>query len=151
MTTTPLDELKVTREARDRIRAAIVNSGEKWPQMVTVSLPARLPSGSSADLTIAVSILAASGAVPAAALAGVVFVAELGLDGSLRPVPDVPAAITAAAEGGMHTVVVAAGDAADAALVPGTRLVVAGTLAEVAACCGSGHHDQVQDAGWLSR
>jgi magnesium chelatase family protein len=132
MTTTPLDELKVTREARDRIRAAIVNSGEKWPQMVTVSLPARLPSGSSADLAIAASILAASGAVPAATLAGVVFCAELGLDGCLRPVPDVPAAITAAAEDGIHTVV-AAGDAADAALVPGTRLVVAGTLAEVAA------------------
>jgi predicted ATPase with chaperone activity len=126
MTTTPLDELKVTREARDRIRAAIVNSGEKWPQMVAVSLP----SGSSADLAIAVSILAASGAVPAAALAGVVFLAELGLDGCLRPVPDVPAAFTAAAEGGMHTVVVAAGDAAEAA-VPGMRLVVADTLTEV--------------------
>jgi magnesium chelatase family protein len=131
MTTTPLDELKVTREARDRIRAAIVNSGEKWPQMVTVSLPARLPSGSSADLAIAASILAATGAVPAAALAGVMFLAELGLDGWLRPVPGVqPAAITAAAEDGVDTVVVAAGDAADAA-VPGMRVIAAHTLAGV--------------------
>ena len=62
-----LDELKVTSEARDRIRAAIVNSGEEWPTQITMSLPARLPERSSADLAIAVSVLAANGAVPAAA------------------------------------------------------------------------------------
>ena len=93
------------RETRDRIRAAIVNSGETWPtQEITVSLPVRLPERSSADLAIAVSVLAADGAVPAAALAGVMFLAELGLDGCLRPVPGVLPAITAAAEGGMDTV-----------------------------------------------
>ena len=122
------------RETRDRIRAAIVNSGETWPaQEITVSLPVRLPERSSADLAIAVSVLAADGAVPAAALAGVMFLAELGLDGSLRPVPGVPAAITAAAEGGIDTVVVAAGDAADAALVPDMRVIAAHSLAEVIA------------------
>jgi magnesium chelatase family protein len=55
------------REARDRIRAAIVNSGEQWPaQKITVSLsPASLPKrASSFDLAIAVSVLAAAGAVP---------------------------------------------------------------------------------------
>jgi Subunit ChlI of Mg-chelatase len=128
-----LDELKITSEARDRIRAAIVNSFsvEQWPQEeITAYLPACLPERSCADLAIAIGVLAASGAIPPAALAGVVFLAELGLDGALRPVPDVAATITAAAEGGLDTVVVAAGDAAEAA-VPGLRVLPAQTLAEV--------------------
>ncbi len=126
------------REARDRIRAAIVNSGETWPQMITVKLsPVSLPKRSSGlDLAIAVSVLAADGAVPAAALAGVMFLAELGLDGSLRPVPDVQPAVVAAAHRGLRTVVVAAGDTADAA--PGMRVVPAHTLTEVIAWIRAG-------------
>ena len=76
------------REARDRIRAAIVNSGESWPAAkITVGLsPAALPKrGSGFDLAIAVAILAAAEAVPASALTGKMFLAELGLDGRLRP------------------------------------------------------------------
>src|ERR1700753_3237146 len=56
------------REARDRIRAAIVNSGEAWPQRrITVGLsPASLPKrGSGFDVGLAIAILAAAGAVPA--------------------------------------------------------------------------------------
>src|ERR1039457_4521201 len=71
------------REARDRIRAAILNSGEQWPQRrITVGLsPASLPKrGSGFDLAIAVAVLAAAGAVPAAAIDGVAFLGELGLD-----------------------------------------------------------------------
>src|SRR5262249_56199501 len=77
------------REARDRIRAAIINSREQWPQRrITVGLsPASLPKrGSGFDLGIALSILAAAGAIPAAAIDGVAFLGELGLDGPLRPV-----------------------------------------------------------------
>ena len=77
------------REARDRIRAAIINSGEQWPQRrITVGLsPASLPKrGSGFDLGIAISVLAAAGTVPAAAIEGVNFLGELGLDGQLRPV-----------------------------------------------------------------
>src|SRR5487761_226348 len=77
------------REARDRIRAAIVNSGESWPQQkITVGLsPASLPKrGSWFDLSIAVGVLVAAGTVPAAASAGTMFFGELGLDGQLRPV-----------------------------------------------------------------
>src|SRR6516164_3048990 len=61
------------REARDRIRAAIINSGESWPsRRITVGLsPASLPKrGSGFDLAIAVAILAASEAFPAARLNG---------------------------------------------------------------------------------
>jgi len=77
------------REARDRIRAAIVNSGEQWPQRrITVGLsPASLPKrGSWFDLAIATGILAAADAVPRAAVRGIMFFGELGLDGRLRPV-----------------------------------------------------------------
>ena len=60
-------------EARDRIRAAIINSGEPWPQRrITVSLsPASLPKrGCGFDLGIALAVLAAAGVVPGAPLAG---------------------------------------------------------------------------------
>jgi magnesium chelatase family protein len=122
------------REARDRIRAAITNSGESWPQQkITVGLsPASLPKrGSGFDLAIAVAIMAANGALPLSAPAGKMFLAELGLDGRLRPVPGVlPAVLTA--EPCVDTVVVAAENAAEARLVPGVRVVGAGSLAEVA-------------------
>src|SRR5215217_4132799 len=58
-------------QSRDRVRAAVVNSGETWPQRrLTVNLlPAHLPKhGSSFDVAVAVSLLAAAGAVPAAPL-----------------------------------------------------------------------------------
>jgi magnesium chelatase family protein len=74
------------REARDRIRAAIVNSGEEWPQRkITVGLsPASLPKrGSWFDLAIAIGLLTAAGTVPRAASDGVLFFGELGLDGRL--------------------------------------------------------------------
>ena len=68
------------REARDRIRAAIVNSGEEWPQRkITVGLsPASMPKrGSWFDLAIAVGLLTAAGTVPRAASDGVMFFGEL--------------------------------------------------------------------------
>jgi magnesium chelatase family protein len=75
-------------EARDRCRAAVTNSGFTWPatRRVTILLsPADLPKrGPHFDLAIAVATLAAAGTVPPAALAGVVFIGELTLDGRLR-------------------------------------------------------------------
>jgi magnesium chelatase family protein len=121
------------REARDRIRAAIVNCGQSWPQKkITVGLsPAALPKrGSGFDLAIAVAILAADDVLPVTAPAGKMFFAELGLDGQLRPVPGVlPAAVAAAA--GADTIVVAAQNVAEAALVPGIRVIGASSLGEV--------------------
>src|SRR3977135_4713432 len=81
------------REARDRIRAAIVNSREQWPQRrITVGLsPASLPKrGSGFDLGIAAAIMSAAGVVPAARLDGMIFLGELGLDGRVRPVAGGP-------------------------------------------------------------
>ena len=121
------------REARDRIRAAIVNSGQSWPgSKITVGLsPAALPKrGSGFDLAIAVAVLAAAEAVPGPALAGKMFLAELGLDGRLRPVSGVLPAVLAAGPG-IDTVVVAAPNAAEAALVPGVQVIGAASLLEV--------------------
>ena len=117
------------REARDRIRAAIINSGEQWPQRrITVGLsPASLPKrGSGFDIGIAVAILAAAGVVPGASIDGVAFLGELGLDGQVRPVRGVLPAVAGAA--GFSRVVVAQANAAEAALVPGLRVLGATTL-----------------------
>ena len=115
------------RETRDRIRAAILNSGQPWPAgSITVSLlPASLPKhGSGFDLAIAVAVLTAAAAVPASAADECVFVAELGLDGSLRPVPGVLPALIAAAAAGCTRAVVAAQNAAEAVTVaPGMAVV----------------------------
>jgi magnesium chelatase family protein len=122
------------REARDRIRAAIVNSGRDWPKTkITIGLsPANLPKrGSGFDLAIAIALLAADDAVPVTAAKGMMFLAELGLDGRLRPVPGVLPAVVAAAAGGMETIVVAAGNQAEAALVPGVRVIAAESLIQV--------------------
>jgi magnesium chelatase family protein len=119
------------REARDRIRAAIVNSREQWPQRrITVGLsPASLPKrGSGFDIGIAVAILGAAGSVPAGAIDGVAFLGELGLDGQLRPVRGVLPAVAAAAARGFRRVAVPCANEAEAALVPGLRVLSATTL-----------------------
>jgi magnesium chelatase family protein len=120
------------REARDRIRSAIVNSGEAWPyRRITVGLsPASLPKrGSGFDIGIAAAIMCAAGAVPAGRLDGLVLLGELGLDGRVRPVPGILPAVAAAAAAGFRTVAVPAENAAEAALVPQTRVIAAPTLA----------------------
>jgi magnesium chelatase family protein len=114
------------REARDRIRSAILNSGQTWPQRrITVGLsPASLPKrGSGFDLGIAVAILAAAGAIRASWLEGLVFLGELGLDGRLRPVHGVLPAVAAAAAAGFSRVVAPRENLAEAALVPGVQIV----------------------------
>lgn len=118
-------------EARDRVRAAILNSGENWPNRhVTVSLfPASLPKrGSGFDIAIAVAVLGADEAIPPDACARTVMIGELGLDGRVRPVPGVLPAVLAAADAGAETVVVAMADAAEAALVPGIKVIPARSL-----------------------
>jgi magnesium chelatase family protein len=80
------------REARDRVRAAILSSGLRWPQRrITVNLaPSSLRKGGAGlDLPIAVALLVADGQVPADQADGLGFLGELGLDGSLRKVPGV--------------------------------------------------------------
>ncbi len=129
------------REARDRIRSAIVNSGEAWPsRRITVGLsPASLPKrGSGFDLGIALAILAAAGATPAGRLRGLVLMGELGLDGRLRPVPGVLPAAAAAAAAGFSSMAVAIENAAEAALVPDLRVIAVPSLRAMTAWLRAG-------------
>src|SRR3954470_21902800 len=101
-------------EARDRVRAAVVNSGQAWPnRRITVNLlPAALPKhGSAFDLPIAAALLAGAGELPAGPLEGVVVLGELGLDGAVRPVRGVLPMVAAAAQAGLTRVVVPIGNA----------------------------------------
>jgi magnesium chelatase family protein len=119
------------REARDRIRSAIVNSGEAWPQRrITVGLsPASLPKrGSGFDLGIAAAIMSAAGAVPADRLSGMIFLGELGLDGRVRPVPGVLPAAVAAAAVGFRAIAVPPANVPEASLVPELRVLSTPTL-----------------------
>jgi magnesium chelatase family protein len=80
------------REARDRVRAAVMSSGRSWPgKRITVNLapPRHRKTGSGMDLAIAVGVLVAGGIIEREAVRGLAFVGELGLDGSIRPVPGV--------------------------------------------------------------
>jgi magnesium chelatase family protein len=119
------------QEARDRVRAAIVNSGQSWPnRRITVNLlPATLPkSGSGFDLAVACAVLAGAGELPLAALQGVAIVGELGLDGSVQPVRGVLPMVLAAARAGVRRVVVPRANAAEAALIPGLTVRATDTL-----------------------
>lgn len=96
-------------ESRDRIRAAILNSGKNWPnRKVTVSLsPAWLPkSGSAFDLPIALAILTASEQLKHSELEKAFYLGELSLEGNLRPVRGVLPTLIAARESGVKNVVV---------------------------------------------
>lgn len=123
-------------EARDRMRAALGNSGCAWPnRKITLALlPADVrKSGSRFDLGMAVAVLAAAEQVPGAELAGTVWLAELGLDGRLRPIRGALPAIVTAQRAGARRVIVAAGNAAEAALVHGIEVRVAHELGQLVA------------------
>lgn len=110
------------RESRDRVRAAMQSCGIEWfEHRVTVNLsPASIPKvGAAFDLAIAVGLLAARGVVAATAVDGIVFTAELGLDGSLLPTRGVLSAVIGARREGMKQVVVADDSLAEAQLVEG--------------------------------
>ncbi len=102
------------RESRDRVRAALLSSGMSWPmRRVTVNLaPSGVRKGGAGlDLPIAVGVLVASGVLAPDAVAGKAFVGELGLDGSLRPIPGVVVLAETLAH---HVLVLPDADAADA-------------------------------------
>ena len=125
-------------EARDRCRAAVLNSGLTWPntRRTTVLLsPADLPKrGPHFDLSIAVAVLAAADKhFPRHRLDGTALIGELTLDGRLRCVPGVLPMTMAAAARGLDTVVVPEPQAGEAAMVPGMRVFGVRSLAQAVA------------------
>lgn len=127
-------------EARERVRAAVSSCGLPWPaRRVTVGLtPAELPkTGSAFDLAIAVAVLAADNKIDAGVGARRVHLGELGLDGRLHPVRGVLPAVAAAVAAGRPDVVVPAGNAEEARLVPGAEVIAVSHLAELALSYGA--------------
>lgn len=119
------------REARDRVRAAVMSSGAVWPDIkVTVNLAPsqQRKSGSGLDLAIAVGVLAASGQIPIEAISSMGFIGELGLDGSLRAVPGV---VPMAGVLNVDELVVAVGNANEAGVVAPGKVRPCGHLAEL--------------------
>ena len=119
------------REARERVKAALTSAGISFPnKRVTVNLaPSALrKTGAGLDLAIAVGVLVASDAVMSERVEGMAFLGELGLDGSLRPVPGVLSLVSAVEQ---TTVVVPSGAHAEAALVTGHEVRSARTLIEL--------------------
>jgi magnesium chelatase family protein len=122
------------RESRDRVRAALLSSSLTWPlKRITVNLaPSGMRKGGPGlDLPIAVGLLVANGDLAPEAAEGTAFLGELGLDGSIRPVPGVVPMVEAIGEG---VVVVSPECAGHASLVGRHRVRVASTLAELVAC-----------------
>ncbi|WP_221353927.1 YifB family Mg chelatase-like AAA ATPase [Streptomyces beigongshangae] len=127
---------KSLTESKDRVRAAVVNSGAEWPQKkLTVGLsPASVPkSGSGFDLAIACAALGACERIDPRVLADIVMIGELGLDGRVRPVRGVLPAVLAAADAGYEQVVVPECAAAEAALVPGVSVLGVRSLRQLVA------------------
>ncbi|MFJ2741323.1 YifB family Mg chelatase-like AAA ATPase [Streptomyces sp. NPDC087440] len=123
-------------ESKDRVRAAVVNSGVVWPQKkLTVGLsPASVPkSGSGFDLAVAVAVLSAAERIDPREIADLVVIGELGLDGRVRPVRGILPAVLAAAEAGYRQVVVPEQCAAEAALVPGISVLGVRSLRQLIA------------------
>lgn len=127
---------KSLSESRDRVRAAVVNSGEEWPQRkLTVGLsPASVPkSGSGFDLAVACAVLAAAERIAPKDIADLLMIGELGLDGRVRPVRGVLPAVLAAADAGYRQVVVPERTAAEASLVPGVSVLGVRSLRQLVA------------------
>lgn len=123
------------REAEQRVRAAITNSGLKFPsRKLTVNLsPAELPKqGALFDLAIAVATLESNGQIPTSSRPRTTYLGELALDGRLRPLRGALPAALAASRSGATTVVVPAGNVDEVSLIPGLTVIGASSLREVA-------------------
>ncbi len=123
------------KEARDRVRAALTTCNFEFPQRRIIAnlAPADLPKeGGRFDLPIALGILAASGQIKPASLAGIEFAGELSLDGGLRPVRGALAMALAATRAG-RALVLPRENASEAALARGATVFEARSLLDVVA------------------
>lgn len=119
-------------ESRDRVRAAIVNTGLHWPnKKVTIALlPAWLPkSGSGFDLPIAMGILGAQQIV--SGTEDLLFVGELSLDGKLRQTRGVLPSLICAFRNGIRKAVIPKANAAEAKLLPEMEIITFEKLSEI--------------------
>ena len=136
------------REAKDRVRGALISSGYKMPQRkITINLaPADLPkSGARLDLPIAIGILVASGQIPAASVAPFELAGELALDGAVRPVKGVlPIAIEAREAG--RGLILPASNCEEATHLRGLKILPVERLSDVVAFLMDPHPLPVTEA-----
>jgi len=121
------------KESKERVRAAIKNSGYEFPiQKIVVNLaPADIKKeGGSFDLPIALGILAARGLVSLSKLAGGMTMGELALDGSVRPIRGALPIVLAAAEEGLEYVILPVANYAETKVVKGIELIPVESLKE---------------------
>lgn len=124
------------REAKERIRAALRNTGLRYPtERITINLaPAGIrKSGSHFDLPMALGILCASAQLPPEALAGAAFVGELSLDGKIEAVRGVLPMASALKKEGVRTFFVPDANREEAALLRGIDIMPVQTLEELIA------------------
>ena len=140
---------KAVEEARDRVNSAIKNTGLKSPKSenhkVVISLaPADLKKeGPLFDLPMAISYLIASGEIRAD-VRTIIFIGELGLDGTLRPVRGVLPIVRKAKEAGFTEVIVPLENSEESALIPNIRITPARSLKEVVAHIDIKREDHVR-------
>lgn len=133
-------------EAKERIRSAAKNSGIPLSRRkITANLiPASLPKrGSGFDLAVTMAVLRAANDIKPTGRS--VFIAELGLDGRLRPVRGILPAVMASVQAGYPEVVVAQANLAEASLVPGAVVRGYRTLARLALDFGADPQELAQD------
>jgi len=125
---------EVCRESRDRVRAALLSAGLPWPtRRVTVNLAPTgdRKSGACLDLAIAIGLLAAQEIVSVDVLSKFAFVAELGLDGSLRPLRGATPLVLALTD---RTTIVAPGNFVEARAATPSNVFCAQNLFDVVEC-----------------
>lgn len=133
----------IANQLHTRVRSAMANSALRFPDKaihVNLSPESSGFTGSFADLAVAVAIIGAAENVDSLRLAGCVLIAELGLDGSLRPVRGIWPALTAARRHGARTAIVAPANAAEAALVDDIAVLAPASLAD----CHAWLHGQIE-------
>ncbi len=122
------------QESRDRVRAALTNTGQKWPnKKVTVSLsPAWLPkSGPGFDLAIALALLVADGVISQEPLDGAVILGELALDGGIRSVRGVLPSLIAAYRDGITRAIVPRANQSEAELMEQMEILTFEDISEI--------------------
>jgi magnesium chelatase family protein len=132
---------KAVREARERVRAAMVNSGYEFPlRRITVNLaPAYLRKvGPAFDLPLAVALLIASFQLDAATVENCAIVGELSLTGEVRAVRGALAVAEGVRHAGLEKLVVPRSRAREAALVPGVDIVGVDSLQQLVAALRDG-------------
>ena len=136
------------REARERVRSAIRNSGFDFPlKRITVNLaPGDVrKEGTAFDVAIALGILVSSAQASPSDLDGTVFLAELALDGSLRPVRGVLPVVFAAAKTGFKRAIIHPDNLAEVSAVPGITGYAAGSLRDVVRLTTGARHAPMQE------